>query len=67
MSVFLLLESFLNFPLGKSLVFVDLRTFTLVKGEKMKCEVILPSNDEIRGEITEYFFTGLCQFKNWSF
>ena len=34
--------SFLNFPIGKNLVFVDLRSFVLLEGEKMKCEVILP-------------------------
>ena len=42
------------FSLGKNLVFIDLRTFELVEGEKMKCEVILPQN-EIRGEINEHF------------
>ena len=36
-------------------VFVDLRTFTFMEGEKMKCKIILPWN-EIRGEITEYYF-----------
>ena len=30
-------------------------TFALVEGEKMKCKVILPSN-EMRGEITENDF-----------
>ena len=30
-------------------------TLTLAKGEKMKCEVILPRN-EMKGEIIEYCF-----------
>ena len=29
------------------------KTFTLMEGEKIKCEVILPRN-EMRDEITEY-------------
>ena len=33
------LRSFLNFPLGKNLAFVDLRTFALVEGKKMKSEI----------------------------
>ena len=41
-SVFLFLRSFVNFALGKNLVFVDLRILALIKGEKMNCEVILP-------------------------
>ena len=40
-SVFLFLGSFLNFLKGRNLVFVDLRTFALVEGKKMKCVVIL--------------------------
>ena len=40
--MFLFLGSFLIFPLGKNLVFVVPRTFALVEGEKIKCEVILP-------------------------
>ena len=50
-SVFLFLGSFLNFSLGKNLAFVDLKPFALLEGEKMKCEVILPSNEMI-GENT---------------
>ena len=34
---------------------VNLITFAFMKGEKMKCEVILLQN-EIRGEITKYYF-----------
>ena len=41
MSVMLLI-GFPKFSLGKKNSFVDLRIFTLVEGEKMKCEVILP-------------------------
>ena len=60
-SVFLFLGSFLNCPQGKNLVFFDLRTFALVKGEKMKCAVILPWNER-RGEITKFLFTKLCLY-----
>ena len=35
--------------------FVDLKTFTLIEGEKMKCKVIFRLF-EMRSEVTEYFF-----------
>ena len=49
--------------------FVDLKTFTLIEGEKMKCKVIFRLF-EMRGEVTEYFFSELsvnllfCKNKN---
>ena len=55
MSVFFFLGFFLNFPLGKNLVYVHLKTFALMEGEKMKSEIVLTSN-ELRDEI----FTELC-------
>ena len=54
----LITASVFFFPLGKNLVFVDLWTFALMEGEKMKCEVILPWN-EIRGKIMNIIFTKL--------
>ena len=40
---------------------LQLWTFILVEGEKMKSELILPRN-EMRGEITKFVFTKLCLY-----
>ena len=41
---------FPEYPLGKNLVFVDIRIFALVEGEKMEYRVILPWI-KMRGQI----------------
>ena len=42
---------FARFFTRVNLIFVELRTFTLMEGQQIKCEVILPKN-EMRGENT---------------
>ena len=39
------------FSQGKTLIFVEFRTFTFMEGKKMRCELNLPRN-QMMGEIT---------------